>query len=238
MSSTPIFLRIRDDLAAKIDQGRYQVGDRLPAERVLAENYQVSRMTLRQAITMLVRQGKLVRRPGSGTYVSDQKTEVAENLKGVTSFTEIMESQGKRASSKFVLFKRHFPSAIEAANLMIDANAQVVTIERIRYGDGEPIAFEIATVPVSIVGNVSRDQLSGGLYEYLEQQGLHFAKAIQEFSAVIPDQEIDQQLKLMSGQAALFLRQTSFLTDGRPFEFVRTYYAGDRYRVFLERNNR
>lgn len=232
----PIFLQIRDDLAEKIRKQYFKGGSRLPAERVLAEQYKVSRMTLRQAIALLVNQGKLIRKPGSGTYVSDQGKEVSENLKGITSFTQIMQSQGKKTRSKFIVFKRHQPSAIEASNLEIGRNEEVITIERVRYGDEEPIAFEITTIPVTLVGNINRNQMSRGLYEYLEDRGFHFGKAVQEISAVVPNEIVCKRLNLTLGQAALFLRQTSYLTDDKPFEFVRTYYAGDRYRFYLEKH--
>ncbi|MCV3296350.1 MAG: GntR family transcriptional regulator [Oenococcus sp.] len=235
MSSVPVFLRIRDDLAKRIDKQQFESGSRLPSERLLAQEYKVSRMTLRQATTLLVNQGKLLRKPGSGTYVSAQNNEVSENLKGVTSFTQIMRSQGKTAKTKFIFLKRHQPSLIEASNLEISRDQDVITMERVRYGDDEPIAYEITTVPVALVGNITRNEMAGGLYQYLEEKGFRFGKAIQEFSALVPNVNICKRLDLTNGQAALFLRQTSYLTDGKPFEFVQTYYAGDRYRVYLQR---
>lgn len=234
-NNMPVFLKISDDIAEKIKNKQFAGGSRLPAERALAEAYKVSRMTLRQAISVLVNQGKLIRKPGSGTYVSDQPTEISENLKGITSFTQIMQSQGKTAKSKFIVFRRHQPTLAEASNLEIGRDEDVITIERVRFGDDEPIAFEIATVPVGLVGNITKSEMSGGLYEYLEERGFQFGKVVQEFSAVIANETVCKRLGLTTGQAALFLRQTSYLTNGKPFEFVSTYYAGDRYRVYLER---
>ena len=86
--ASPIYIQIHNQLKTMIEQGTWQVGQRIPPERVLAERFQVSRMTLRQAIQTLVDEGVLDRRIGSGTFVASQK--VQEKMTGVTSFTELM----------------------------------------------------------------------------------------------------------------------------------------------------
>ena len=94
----PAYVKIHDQIKKDIDEGIWEIGERLPSERDLAETFEVSRMTLRQAITLLVEEGVLERRVGSGTYVAS--TRVQEKMRGTTSFTEIMKSQGKIPSSQ------------------------------------------------------------------------------------------------------------------------------------------
>ena len=100
----PAYIRIHDAIKKEIDGGVWEIGQRLPSERDLADDYEVSRMTLRQAITLLVEEGILERRVGSGTYVASHR--VQEKMRGTTSFTEIVRSQGKTPSSQLISYQR------------------------------------------------------------------------------------------------------------------------------------
>ena len=88
----PAYMKIHDQIKKDIDEHHWKIGERLPSERDLAEQFQVSRMTLRQAISLWLRK-EFWRRVGSGTFVSS--TRVQEKMRGTTSFTEIVKSQGK-----------------------------------------------------------------------------------------------------------------------------------------------
>ncbi|HEO3400994.1 TPA: GntR family transcriptional regulator, partial [Streptococcus agalactiae] len=100
----PAYIKIHDAIKKEIDKGTWKIGQRLPSERDLADDYSVSRMTLRQSITLLVEEGILERRVGSGTYVASHR--VQEKMRGTTSFTEIVNSQGRKPSSKLISFQR------------------------------------------------------------------------------------------------------------------------------------
>ena len=102
----PAYIQIHDQIKSEIDQKIWKIGERLPSERDLAEKFQVSRMTLRQAITLLVEEGVLERRVGSGTFITS--TRVQEKMRGTTSFTEIMKSQGKEPSSQVISYRKPF----------------------------------------------------------------------------------------------------------------------------------
>ena len=93
----PMYIKNHNQLRRDIENHVYKVGDRIPAERHLAEQFKVSRMTLRQAIKTLEEEGILERRLGSGTYVANQK--VQEKMSGIMSFTEISRAYGQTPSS-------------------------------------------------------------------------------------------------------------------------------------------
>lgn len=100
--SSPIYIKIHNQLRENIEDGKWKVGERIPAERELANQFSVSRMTLRQAIQELVDEGILERRVGSGTFVANRK--VQERMSGVTSFTDLMKSIGKVPSSTTISY--------------------------------------------------------------------------------------------------------------------------------------
>lgn len=230
---SPVYIQIHNQIKKDIEAGKWKIGEKIPSERELAENFSVSRMTLRQAIQTLVDEGILERKIGSGTFVARKK--VQEKMSGITSFTEITEAQGKVPTSKTVSYLITIPSLSESEKLNLDDNQKVLRMERIRFADDVPICFEVATVPLELVKNYDKTQITLSLYRTLEENGLIIGHAQQTVSAMLASERIADFLQLKKGDAILRLRQVSFLQDGSPFEYVRTQYAGDRYEFYLEK---
>ena len=127
---SPVYIQIHNQIKKDIEAGKWKIGEKIPSERELAENFSVSRMTLRQAIQTLVDEGILERKIGSGTFVARKK--VQEKMSGITSFTEITEAQGKVPTSKTVSYLITIPSLSESEKLNLDDNQKVLRMERIR----------------------------------------------------------------------------------------------------------
>ncbi|MFD1485506.1 GntR family transcriptional regulator [Lacticaseibacillus baoqingensis] len=231
---SPVYIQIHNKIRQDIEAGKWQIGDRIPSERDLAVVFNVSRMTLRQAIQTLVDEGILERRIGAGTFVANQK--VQEKVSGVTSFTDVMIAQGKQPSSRTISYHIAKPSLSESEKLHLDDGAQVLRMERVRYGDAIPISFEVATVPYDLVKDFSKSEVTKSLYHALESKGgFVLGGAQQMVSAMLASERIAEYLEIKRGSAILRLRQVSFLQDGRPFEYVRTQYVGERFEFVLER---
>ena len=115
---SPVYIQIHNQIKKDIEAGKWKIGEKIPSERELAENFSVSRMTLRQAIQTLVDEGILERKIGSGTFVARKK--VQEKMSGITSFTEITEAQGKVPTSKTVSYLITIPSLSESEKLNLD----------------------------------------------------------------------------------------------------------------------
>lgn len=142
-------MKIHDQIKKDIDEHRWAIGERLPSERDLAEQFAVSRMTLRQAVSLLVEEGVLERRVGSGTFVSS--TRVQEKMRGTTSFTEIVKSQGKVPSSQLISYKKTIPNEQEVAKLGIFPTDNIIRMERVRYADQVPLVYEVASIPEKFI---------------------------------------------------------------------------------------
>lgn len=230
----PIYIQIHNEIKRNIEANRWKIGDRIPSERELSTDFGVSRMTLRQAIQTLVDEGILERRVGSGTFVANQK--VQEKMSGVTGFTDLMLAQGKKPSSKTISYHTMESSLSEMEKLHISQEQAVLRMERIRYGDDIPICFEVATVPENIVEGLEKSEVTSSLYRTLEQKkNLQIGKAQQTVSAMLASERIAEYLNIKRGDAILRLRQITSLQDGRPFEYVRTQYVGDRFEFYLEK---
>ena len=230
----PVYIQIHNEIRKEIESGKWAVGERIPSERQLSQDFDVSRMTLRQAIKTLVDEGILQRQVGSGTYVASSK--VQEKMSGTTSFTEITESQGKKPSSKTVSYHVADPSISELEKLKLKDGDQILRMERIRYAAQQPICFEVATIPINIVNSLNKKDITSSLYKALEDKaGLKLCNATQTVSAILASEKIANFLNVKRGSAILRVRQVTTLDDGRPFEYVRSQYAGDRFEFYLER---
>lgn len=228
----PIYMKIHDEIKEKIEKGIWKVGDRLPSERELSQNYQVSRMTLRQAIQTLAEEGFLERKMGSGTYVAAKK--VQEKMQGTTSFTEIMRSQGKIPSNRTISFQVKEASAFEKEQLQLNIE-KVVRMERIRYADDVPICFEVTTIPAFLVNGVPQKEVTHSYYKVLENQGYQVKHAKQVITAVLANEAQAKYLGIKKGDALLQLGQISYLKDDTPCEYVQSLYVGNRFEFYLEK---
>ncbi|MDR0300254.1 MAG: GntR family transcriptional regulator [Streptococcaceae bacterium] len=229
----PLYISIHDSIKGAIENKTYKVGSRLPSERQLSESFNVTRTTLRQAITALCEEGILERRAGSGTYVVAER--VRERMRGTTSFTEIISSQNKQPSSKIVSYARVLANKVEREKLHLPAGSEIVKMERIRYADNIPICFEVACIPSSIISNFKKEDITHHFFATLESSGHIIKRSEQTIAAKNASQEIADYLNIKSASAILAVSQISFFNDDQAFEYVLSYYAGERFEFFLER---
>ncbi|CAM4075839.1 GntR family transcriptional regulator [Streptococcus penaeicida] len=230
----PAYIKIHDAIKKDIDDQVWAIGDRLPSERDLADHFAVSRMTLRQAITLLVEEGILERRIGSGTYVSSQR--VQEKMRGTTSFTEIVNSQGKKPSSKLLSYQRQLASDTEIKELNLEVTDYVVRMERVRYADNVPLVYEVASIPEKFIKNVKREDITEHFFKTLVANGYEIGKSRQTIYAKTASERVATYLGVSRGHAILALTQVSYFSNGNPFEYVRSQYVGDRFEFYLENN--
>lgn len=228
----PAYIQIHDAIKAEIDRGLWKIGSRLPSERALSEQYQVSRMTLRQAISLLVEEGILERRAGSGTYVASHR--VQEKMRGTTSFTEIIKSQGKEPSSKVISYEKTHPSEQEIRHLGISPKSYIIRMERVRYADKIPVVYEVASIPERLIRGFDREAVTNHFFQTLVDNGYVIAKSQQVISADVASDSRASDLDIAPGHALLTLQQTSYLEDGQAFEFVRSQYVAGRFEFYLE----
>lgn len=230
----PAYIRIHDAIKKEIDGGVWEIGQRLPSERDLADDYEVSRMTLRQAITLLVEEGILERRVGSGTYVASHR--VQEKMRGTTSFTEIVRSQGKTPSSQLISYQRKTANETEIQQLQLKATATVVRMERVRFADNVPLVFEVASIPEKLIQSFNQEDITEHFFQTLTDNGYEIGKSQQTIYAKNASERVANYLKVPKNHAVLALTQVSYFTDGRPFEYVHSQYVGDRVEFYLENN--
>ncbi|HEO4881462.1 TPA: GntR family transcriptional regulator [Streptococcus agalactiae] len=230
----PAYIKIHDAIKKEIDKGTWKIGQRLPSERDLADDYSVNRMTLRQSITLLVEEGILERRVGSGTYVASHR--VQEKMRGTTSFTEIVNSQGRKPSSKLISFQRKLANETEIQKLNLSQSDYVVRMERVRYADKVPLVYEVASIPENLIKGFEQSEVTEHFFKTLTENGYEIGKSQQTIYARNASERVASHLEVNAGHAILALTQVSYFTDGKPFEYVHGQYVGDRFEFYLENN--
>jgi GntR family transcriptional regulator len=233
-SPIPLYYQIMNQLREKITAGEYAVNSALPPERELVETYQVSRMTIRQAISELVNEGLLVRRKGIGTFVAPPKLE--QTLNSLTSFTEDMAKRGMKAGSRILSFKETLPDATIRKTLGLHADEKVFECVRLRLADEEPMALETTMLPTSICPGLRREDLENqSLYKVLmERWGVQLDYATQSLEPILAPPYEATLLHVAPGAPLLLMHRVTYDQDGRAFEHVKSLYRGDRYKLVTE----
>ena len=226
---TPIYKVIENDIKLKINQGELKSGDLVPSENELKDQYNVSRMTVRQALNNLVNDGYLFRHKGKGTFISQRKIE--KNIHGVRSFTEEMAATGRKVSNKILSFERIQASPDIADKLFLNEGDEVIHVERVRYGNDIPVLFEQLYIPGNLFKTIAKENLQGSFYQYLEHElGMQISYCIQSIEAISADSKVSVALEVNKNVPTLLIVRNTFLSNGRPFEYVKSFYRADQYK--------
>ncbi|HWI62078.1 MAG TPA: GntR family transcriptional regulator [Symbiobacteriaceae bacterium] len=227
---TPFHDQIRTYLLEEIRSGRLGPGDRVPSEWELSQQFAVSRMTARQAVSALEMQGYLRRERGRGTFVAQPKLE--QPLTGLTGFTDEMVRRGLTASTR-VLAAGAVPAERPVADALgLPEQTPVYRLDRLRLADGTPMALEVCHIPVAYVPDLlTTGRLTESLYKVLsEQYAIRLTRATQVLevaTAAPPEHEL---LDVPVGAPLLLLQRVARDHSDRPVEYARSLYRGDRYR--------
>jgi GntR family transcriptional regulator len=241
----PLYRQLQRLLRDAMQSHVLAADDALPAERDLADELGVSRITVRKALDGLVAEGLLTRRQGAGTFVAAR---VEKSFSKLSSFTarlsqlecgvrprEIMSSVKDDSLEK--LFSTRAAGTVtpeESLTLSLSPGAAVYRFNRIRYADGAPMALEYSTVPAFALA--SAEAVETSLYEALEKTGHRPARALQRLRAVLFTPEQAELLSVAPRDPGLLIERRGFLPDGRIVEVTRSYYRGDAYDFVAELN--
>jgi GntR family transcriptional regulator, N-acetylglucosamine utilization regulator len=230
-SAQPLYQQLQRALRGAIENGVIGPEDALPPERDLAEMLNVSRITVRKAIDELVEDGLLIRKQGSGTFVSNR---VEKNFAKLTSFSEDMRARGREPRSVWMNRAAGTVNPEESLTLRQSPGTPVFRFHRIRYADDAPMAIEYATVIATTLSSL--ESVESSLYEALERTGNRPVRALQRLRAVLLTAEQAKLLKAQERDAGLLVARVGYLKDGRAVEFSQSYYRGDIYDFVAELN--
>jgi GntR family transcriptional regulator len=227
--SAPLYQQLSDCLRRQVLAVNWPADSAIPSERELMRLTGVSRMTVRQAIDSLTREGLLTRVHGRGTFIVPERVE--QDIRGVYSFSERIRAQGRSTATQ-VLEAGQLPSIREESDLLqIGDGEWIYRLLRLRCVDDEPVALNIVKIPTRFCPGLLRRDLTGSLYAILtEMYNVPPIRAVDTMEAVAAPREIAEPLGVRPGTALTLMRRIATTHDDVPIELTEEYARSDRMR--------
>lgn len=233
-SSLPLHQQLYEILRRKILKGEWAVGEMIPSEPELMEQYNLSRITVRRGLNRLANEGLIYRQQGRGSFVAERTLE--QGLTRIISFTEDMKQRGMIPCTE-VLFSDLVPAPKDVAErLELQAGVEMARLERLRLANDEPLSIEESYLVHSFCPGILKGDYSlNPIRVALESKySIRIVRAKQIIRAVRASTRQARLLTITTRSPLLFLERISYSQQNIPVEFLRIYYRGDRYSLFNE----
>ena len=227
---------VRDGLLRDLFSDVYVVGDQLPNEDELATRFDVSRATVREAVRGLVEAGYLVRRHGTGTFVTANSRH-RHTLNANMSYTAMIREAGLKPGRRLLRKLVRLATAEEAASLGVASEEPLLLIERIRTGDDKPVVYSADRIPMGIVGDAVEAVGDGSLYELLEDLGVPARSAFATLRPVVASARLARLLEVRVGAPLQQIEQVDFDERARPVMLSSEWHVADVFELCVSRRN-
>lgn len=227
----PLYVRLKVSLRNLI-RTELRPGDQLPSESELCTQYQVSRITVRQALGALENEGAIERRQGIGTFVAAPKR--AEPITYFGSVIEELAGQGWSASFRLVSLEVIEADLRVATQLRLTPQTKVVKIRRVWNADRKPMCYQVTYIPHSILRPTRTELRRDSLYSRLEEAlGEPLHEAEESIEAMLADPYRADLLQIKEGMPLLMLERVVFSRSGRAAEYSRFFYNSQFIKLTL-----
>ena len=228
-SNSPMYMQLAHRLRLQIVDGKIGAGEAVPSERDLCDIMGASRVTVRKAIELLIEEGLLSRRQGSGTYVTPRIQAPGSFL---SSFSEDAEARGEATDTIWMMKTIAVATEEETRLLELPAGSNVARLSRVRMAGGEPLAIENAVVPAEMLPDIGN--LGNSLYQALNERGTRPVTGQQKIRAALAGPTEASLLSIPEKTEILRIERLTRRADGRPVELTRSAYRGERYEFVSE----
>lgn len=227
------YQRVAALLREQMHAGQLAGGQQLPGELALAEEFGVSRITVRHALAMLRQEGLIVSQRGRGSFVRTPR--VRQTLARLETLDASIAEQGFVSSTRILDFRFGQPDANVRAALALAADAEVLIVERVHFVADEPLALVEITLPAAIGSHFSRRDLEAHrLYELLPARlGITIGLATQIVRAESATADAARTLRVTAGTPVLTCERITFTDTGTPINHTRFLYRADRFEFRL-----
>ena len=236
-SPIPLYYQLKSFIQNQISTGAWKPGEQIPSEAELCQEFQISRTTIRQAISELVSQGKLKRTQGRGTFVTQYNIE--KPLFFLTGFSQDMKMRGLKPNSKLLKFETIPPPSYIAQHLCLKENEPAILIKRLRLADDQLMAIDNCYLPFNryfalLHEDLEKDSLYDLLAKKFETLPVRSTRSIESIGCTPPEAEL---LDVRVGFPILYIVGTNYDQNDQPFEHSESYYRGDRFTFNVEIHN-
>lgn len=221
---TPLYITIAADVRDRIATEQLGPHTLLPSERELAEVHGVSRMTARQALSLLESEGVVYRKPPRGTFVAEPRVRFH-----VGSFSEEVARMGRRPAAKLLWADSQLATPAVRLALALADGASVHVFHRLRSVDDVPFALETTYLPVDLTPGILDEPDGGSLWAVLRSRyGIDLARSTAVLESIVLDDATSVELGVRAGSAGTLLTRRTEDAAGRCVEYARDVYRADR----------
>lgn len=235
-SSVPLYIQLSKQLSEAIYGGEYGPGDKLPSENDLCRQFNVSRITVRQALNQLIQQDLAFSVHGKGTFVKNLN--ISHELNKIISFSRVLQQKGLKGHTCIQSFNPDSPNG-KAKELF---TGPVSSLNLIGFAAQTPVVYYCSFFSARIGGlmwNAAKLAEQTGMafstYDLYEKIGVDRFRVEQSISAINADAEMAGILKLPDGKALMVLESMYYASDGTLLEYKLGYYRSDVYSFHLQR---
>ncbi|MFC0225109.1 GntR family transcriptional regulator [Serratia aquatilis] len=234
-STVPVYLQLEQYISELISSGNLRPGDAVPSEHDLCQKFTVSRMTARKAVDYLVRQGKVERRRGQGTFVVPLKKNILVSLPldRHLSSSEVTCGLDVPVNNRLICLFRQQATVEIADKLCIAPGSDVWFMKRLRLLGDVPFVFEQSWMITELFTDLHEDDLNTSKYAYISRKGFSVESSEKELRAELPSHEVRDMLGLKRDEPVLHATSLATLSGGKVFEFSHIYYNQQHYRFTL-----
>lgn len=236
----PIYYQIKQTIKDWIINKEFNSGDKIPSENELADKFNVSRLTVRQAIYQLVQEGFLKSKRGEGTFVTHNENLINSFSLEFSGFMDDLFYQVSQVKTKSANIARMIaPKLINEKLELSNKNEEVIQIKRIRLLNNKVFSYTINYLPLKIGLKIDERELyRKPLLKIMEENlGIQFTEAFQIIQASFANQEVSEKLEIPRGSPILYLERIMFTKGKKPVEFVQSSHQGDLYKYVLRLKN-
>ena len=232
----PLYVQVHNILLDRINSEVCRANERIPSESELCAEFGISRMTLRSVITELVRDGRLYRIQGKGTFVAEPK--LSANTGAYIGIREQLEQQGYEVRTTLLGVENALPSVTVAKILGLGSDERVYIVRRLRYVKNEPFSLNTSFIPEKYTQRLEKqDFCNEQLCNILAQNYGLVRKTVKEtLESVLATNEESSMLNIRKGYPLLLLCDRIYDAENRLFEFSKVVFRGDKIQINLEYN--
>ncbi|WP_341888481.1 GntR family transcriptional regulator [Variovorax sp. YR752] len=236
LSSVPMYSQIREIIRRQVLDGTYAPHSQVPSESQMMEAFGVSRITVRQALADLQREGLIFKVAGKGSFVA--KPKAFQSLSRLQGFGEAMSSAGYETFSQVLSARRVKASEVVARRLQLKPGSTVFEIQRLRHLNREPISVDVSYFRLPLGERLAREDLPArDIFVILENDyGMHLTHAELQIEAISADETLARHLRTAEASPLLRIERLTH-ADEQPVDFEFLYYRGDafQYRLRIDR---
>jgi len=226
--------QVRQGLLEDLLAGTLEPGEKLPNEDKLAERFAVSRATLREAVLGLLEAGYLIRRHGSGTYVTSAPRS-RHALDSTVSYTAMIRDAGHEPGETVIRKGVRAATELEHTLLGLDDGESVMELERVRLADRRPVIYSRDRIRASLLQGVADEALDSSLYEILNEAGHAVVRARAELIPTLADAKLSRLLEVTRGTPLLHIDQIDYDARGRAVMLSQEWHVADAFELIVNR---